>query len=60
MDTDGEVRAGKGGTQGWAPTLRQLQTYSVHPPRPAALNRILVEWLEGLPPDGAMLRVSRL
>ncbi|NXL88563.1 HYES hydrolase, partial [Alectura lathami] len=28
--------------------------------RPTALNRILVEWLEQLPADGAMLRVSRL
>lgn len=30
------------------------------PARPAALNKILVEWLEGLPPDVAMPRGSRL
>ncbi|XP_072188347.1 bifunctional epoxide hydrolase 2 isoform X2 [Excalfactoria chinensis] len=28
--------------------------------RPAALNRILMEWLEGLPQDGAVLKASRL
>ncbi|KAF1527894.1 Bifunctional epoxide hydrolase 2, partial [Eudyptes sclateri] len=28
--------------------------------RPAALNRILVEWLEGLPPDTPLPKISRL
>ncbi|XP_026702130.1 bifunctional epoxide hydrolase 2, partial [Athene cunicularia] len=31
-----------------------------HPPRPAALNRILVEWLEGLPPATPLPKFSRL
>lgn len=28
--------------------------------RPAELNRILVEWLEGLPPDTPLPKISRL
>ncbi|NXS56036.1 HYES hydrolase, partial [Brachypteracias leptosomus] len=31
-----------------------------YPPRPAELNRILVEWLEGLPPDTPLPKISRL
>ncbi|NXW88807.1 HYES hydrolase, partial [Alopecoenas beccarii] len=30
------------------------------PPRPVAVNRILLEWLEGLPPDPPIGRISRL
>lgn len=31
-----------------------------HPYRPAEVNRILLEWLEGLPPDTPLPKMSRL
>ncbi|XP_021247598.1 bifunctional epoxide hydrolase 2 [Numida meleagris] len=52
------------GMEEWIPQLRRGHLEAcghwTQMERPAALNRILVEWLEGLPPDGTMLRVSRL
>uniref|UniRef100_A0A8C9LGD3 Epoxide hydrolase 2 n=1 Tax=Pavo cristatus TaxID=9049 RepID=A0A8C9LGD3_PAVCR len=52
------------GMEEWIPQLRrghlEVCGHWTQMERPAALNKILVEWLEGLPPDGAVLRVSRL
>lgn len=50
----------KGGPRAGPPLYANSNPTLCIPPRPAALNKILVEWLEGLPPDGAMLSVSRL
>ncbi|NXJ09182.1 HYES hydrolase, partial [Odontophorus gujanensis] len=52
------------GMEEWIPQLRRghLETcgHWTQMERPAALNKILVEWLEGLPPEGTMLKMSRL
>uniref|UniRef100_A0A8C3C3P0 AB hydrolase-1 domain-containing protein n=1 Tax=Cairina moschata TaxID=8855 RepID=A0A8C3C3P0_CAIMO len=52
------------GMEEWVPQLRRGHLeecgHWTQMERPAALNKILVEWLEGLPPDVAMPRGSRL
>ncbi|NXK99686.1 HYES hydrolase, partial [Mesembrinibis cayennensis] len=52
------------GMEEWIPHLRREHLeecgHWTQMERPAALNRILVAWLEGLPPDGPRPKVSRL
>ncbi|KAM9196648.1 bifunctional epoxide hydrolase 2 [Mergus octosetaceus] len=52
------------GMEEWVPQLRRGHLeecgHWTQMERPAALNKILVEWLEGLPPDRAVPRGSRL
>ncbi|NXO51700.1 HYES hydrolase, partial [Aramus guarauna] len=52
------------GMEQWIPQLRREHLeecgHWTQMERPAALNRILVEWLEGLPPDPPLPKISRL
>ncbi|XP_065538027.1 bifunctional epoxide hydrolase 2 isoform X2 [Lathamus discolor] len=52
------------GMEEWIPQLRREHIeecgHWTQMERPAVLNRILVEWLEGLPPDPPLPTVSRL
>ncbi|NXT88536.1 HYES hydrolase, partial [Anhinga rufa] len=52
------------GMEEWIPQLRRQHIeecgHWTQMERPAALNRILVEWLEGLPPDTPLPKISRL
>ncbi|KAM6139668.1 bifunctional epoxide hydrolase 2 [Phoenicopterus ruber ruber] len=52
------------GMEEWIPQLRREHIeecgHWTQMERPAALNRILVEWLEGLPPDTPLPKISRL
>ncbi|PKU27706.1 bifunctional epoxide hydrolase 2 [Limosa lapponica baueri] len=52
------------GMEEWIPQLRREHLeecgHWTQMERPAALNRILVEWLEGLPPDTPLPKISRL
>ncbi|KAM6083514.1 bifunctional epoxide hydrolase 2 [Chlamydotis macqueenii] len=52
------------GMEQWIPRLRREHIedcgHWTQMERPATLNRILVEWLEGLPPDAPLPKISRL
>ncbi|NXC75041.1 HYES hydrolase, partial [Anhinga anhinga] len=52
------------GMEEWIPQLRRQHIeecgHWTQMERPAALNRILVEWLEGLPPDTPLPKIARL
>ncbi|XP_030346380.1 bifunctional epoxide hydrolase 2 isoform X3 [Strigops habroptila] len=52
------------GMEEWIPQLRREHIeecgHWTQMERPAVLNRILVEWLEGLPPDPPLPKISRL
>ncbi|NXF55451.1 HYES hydrolase, partial [Oceanites oceanicus] len=52
------------GMEEWIPQLRREHIeecgHWTQMERPAVLNRILVEWLEGLPPDTPLPKISRL
>ncbi|XP_042658969.1 bifunctional epoxide hydrolase 2 isoform X4 [Tyto alba] len=52
------------GMEEWIPRLRREHIeecgHWTQMERPAALNRILLEWLEGLPPDTPLPKISRL
>ncbi|NXV53053.1 HYES hydrolase, partial [Uria aalge] len=52
------------GMEQWIPRLRREHMeecgHWTQMERPAALNRILLEWLEGLPPDTPLPKISRL
>ncbi|XP_074438295.1 bifunctional epoxide hydrolase 2 isoform X2 [Larus michahellis] len=52
------------GMEEWIPRLRREHLeecgHWTQMERPAALNRILLEWLEGLPPDTPLPKISRL
>ncbi|XP_061845802.1 bifunctional epoxide hydrolase 2 [Colius striatus] len=52
------------GMEEWIPQLRREHLeecgHWTQMERPAALNRILVDWLEGLPPDAPLHKISKL
>ncbi|NWI70470.1 HYES hydrolase, partial [Todus mexicanus] len=52
------------GMEEWIPQLRRAHIeecgHWTQMERPAELNRILVEWLEGLPPNNPLPKISRL